>query len=351
LDLGYFTLTDICPGYGPARTPADQKVRDVVEESVLAEDMGFASAWLPEHHFGLFGCLPATAVALASVAARTRRIRLAPAVAVLPCADPLRLAEEYALLDVLSGGRVEFAAGRGYDEREYRAFESPFAESPERFREGLDLIRRAWTEEDFTFQGRFRHITDPITLLPRPVQRPHPRISVACFSRVSMDIALEDGYDILFAPFAAAMMFGSVQDGAKAFLQRARPGSQVKCSYFTALCHTHREEQEARERLIKYFRGIVPAFPKDPENTPPHIRYFIDIVRTLEGMQPGDLGEKSIVLGDAERCIATLEKCREGGVSEVILYFNFGDLPHAETVRSMERVAREILPHFSTGTA
>src|SRR5919205_1744107 len=117
MKFGYFTLTDNPVGYGSARRDTNQFLRDVMDEAILAEELGFHSAWLPEHHFGLFGCLPTPAQFLTYLAARTRRIRLAPATVVLPLNDPLRIAEEYASLDLLSDGRAIFCAGRGFDRR------------------------------------------------------------------------------------------------------------------------------------------------------------------------------------------------------------------------------------------
>ncbi|HXG22000.1 MAG TPA: LLM class flavin-dependent oxidoreductase [Methylomirabilota bacterium] len=105
-------------------------------------------------------------------AARTKRIQLAPATVLLPCHHPLRVAEEFALLDLLSNGRTVFSAGCGYDKREYDAFAVPFEESRGRFYEGLDLVRTAWTREEFTYHGRFYTIDEPLACLPRPVQKP-----------------------------------------------------------------------------------------------------------------------------------------------------------------------------------
>ena len=181
-------LNEDCSGLRGARRDPNQFLRDVLEECVAAEELGYHSAWVPEHHFGLFGCLPAPATFLAYVAARTKRIQLAPATVLLPCDHPLRVAENFALLDLLSDGRAVFSAGRGYDKREYDAFEVPFEESRDRFAQGLDLLRTAWTKEEFTYKGRFYSIPEPVTCLPRPVQKPHPPINVACFS-------LSDGRD------------------------------------------------------------------------------------------------------------------------------------------------------------
>jgi alkanesulfonate monooxygenase SsuD/methylene tetrahydromethanopterin reductase-like flavin-dependent oxidoreductase (luciferase family) len=305
---------------------------------------------VPEHHFGFFGCLPAPATLLAYVAAKTKRIQLAPATVLLPCDHPVRVAENFALLDLLSNGRAVFSAGRGYDKREYDAFEVDFAESRDRFSEGLDLLRIAWAKEEFTYNGRFYSIPEPITCLPRPVQKPHPPIYVACFSRPTVEMAAEQGFHTLFAPFAAAMMFGSVGAAVQTYkvlaTSHGHTDARAKCSYFTNVVDNKADELRTKERLLHYLHSILPAFPEDRASAPPHIAYFADIVERLKSMKPENLGERSLVTGDPEACIGTLRKCEAAGIEEVILYFNFGNFGHRETLKSMERFARDVMPHF-----
>jgi alkanesulfonate monooxygenase SsuD/methylene tetrahydromethanopterin reductase-like flavin-dependent oxidoreductase (luciferase family) len=353
--FGYFTLTDNPPAYAERRRDPNQLLLEVLEECVLAEDLGFHSVWVPEHHFGLFGCLPTPAVFLAYVAARTKRVKLAPATAVAPINQPLRLAEEWALLDLLSNGRTVFSAGRGYDQREYKGFEVPFAESRERFDEEMLLIRKAWTEEQLTFEGKFHRVESPVTILPRPVQKPHPPIYVACFSRPTVEMAARNGFHALFAPFAAAMMFGSLQQAAEEFKALARdagyPESRTMCSYFFGLADDAAAERRFKERVLWYLQGITPAFPSDRSTTPPHMLYMADIVDRLLTMEPEQLGERSVVTGSAAQCVDHLKRIEAAGIEEVILYFNVGAYPHADTVRMMERFAREVMPHFATEPA
>ena len=350
LRFGYFTLSDNSVGYGSRRRDPGELIREVVDQAILAESLGYSSAWLPEHHFGLFGVLPTPAQALTYIAARTTRLRLAAATVVLPCNQPLRAAEEWALLDLLSNGRAIFSAGRGYDEREYRGFEIPFEESRTRFDEELLIVRKAWTESNWTFSGRHHVIADPITVIPRPVQKPHPPVYVACFSEPTMRMAAEQGFHIIFAPFAAAMMFGSLAQAVARFKELAaaagHPDSKAMCSYFTCIADTPDEKRAAQERLLYYLTNFIPAVPQDPEKTPPHIRYFVDIAERVKRMQPQDLGERSIVTGTVEEVIQQFQQVEAAGIEEVICYFNFGLLPHAETVHQMERLSREVMPHF-----
>ena len=117
MQFGYFTLSDNHYDDNP-RAP-NQFVADIIDEALYAEAIGMHSAWIGEHHFSTLGVLSCPDLALAYIAARTQHIRLAPAVTVLPLHHPIRVAEQWASLDLLSGGRVDFAAGRGYDRREY----------------------------------------------------------------------------------------------------------------------------------------------------------------------------------------------------------------------------------------
>jgi alkanesulfonate monooxygenase SsuD/methylene tetrahydromethanopterin reductase-like flavin-dependent oxidoreductase (luciferase family) len=262
----------------------------------------------------------------------------------------LRVAEEYAALDLLSDGRAIFCAGRGYDRREYNAFQVPLEESRERFDEEIELVRKALSEEQFTFAGRFHRIDEPITVLPRPVQQPHPPMYVACFSRPTVETAARGGYNAIFVPFAASMMFGGLQQAADEFRARARAASQpepkVMCSYFLAIADTAAEVRAAQERLMFYLRGVSPAVVDETTPPPPHLAYLADLIKRVTGMQPQDLGERSIVTGDVERCVAVLKQVEAAGIDEVIVYFNFGAYSHPDTVRMMERFARDVMPHF-----
>lgn len=350
MDFGYFTLTDNAIGYGDRRRDHGEFLRSVVEDAILAEELGYDSVWLPEHHFGLFGVMPTPAQCLAYVAAKTSRIRLAPATVLLPCTQPLRTAEEYAVLDVLSNGRAVFSAGRGYDEREYAGFQIPFAESRTRFDEELLIVRKAWTEDNWTFHGRHHQIDEPISVFPRPVQQPHPPIYVACFSEPTMRMAAENGFNIIFAPFAASMVFGSLAAAVTTFKNLAasagHPNSTAMCSYFTCLADTAEEKLAAQRRLLFYLTNFIPAVPQDPEKAPPHIRYFVDIADRIKRMRPEDLGERSIITGNVEQVIQQFQNVKDAGIEEVICYFNFGLLSETETRLQMRRVAKEVIPHF-----
>lgn len=167
MDFGYFTLSDNRYS-GNERSP-EQLVREIYEQALFAEEVGLHSAWIGEHHFNLLGVNACPHMLLAQLAGATKRIRLAPAVVLLPVHHPLHVAEEWATLDLLSGGRVDFAAGRGYDRKEYAPFQAPFEDSAALFEEGLEIVWRAWIEPGrWSHRGKYYQFDD-VEVRPRPI--------------------------------------------------------------------------------------------------------------------------------------------------------------------------------------
>ena len=137
MEFGYFTLSD--NHYANSSRKPNQLVTDITAEALYAEQIGMHSAWIGEHHFNSLGVLSCPDLVLAYAAAKTKRIRLAPAVTVLPLHHPIRVAEQWATLDLLSNGRVDFACGRGYDRREYEPFSVSFDDNQSAFEEACKL--------------------------------------------------------------------------------------------------------------------------------------------------------------------------------------------------------------------
>ena len=348
MDFGYFTLSD--NHYVDNRRGANEFVADILDEAIYAEEVGLHSAWIGEHHFSALGVLSCPDLVLAHVAARTKRLRLAPAVTVLPLHHPIRVAEQWATLDLLSGGRVDFAAGRGYDRREYKPFNVSFEENQSIFEEGMTLLRRLWTsDERLSHHGKHYHFDD-VAITPKPVQRPLP-MYVASFSQPSIELAGRLGSGLIVAPFAAAMTFGGLKQVAELYhatcAKHGQKPQRRMCSYFTHFADNAAEEQAARARQIRYYKEcVIAAFPGDPKTAPPSYRYFVDMVDRLQKVQPEDLTENSVLLGKPQQMIDTLKKVEAAGFAEVILYFNVGLKPHAQVKDEMARFMEEVAPTF-----
>ena len=312
MEFGYFTLSD--NHYeNNARTP-NQFVSDITEEALHADRLGMHSAWIGEHHFNSLGVLSCPDLVLAYIAARTKHIRLAPAVTVLPLHHPIRVAEQWATLDLLSNGRVDFATGRGYDQREYLPFHVSFEDNQGIFDEGLEVVRKLWAAEDrITHQGKHYSFED-VRITPKPVQKPIPTY-VGSFSKPSIELAARLNCGLIVAPFAAAMSFGGLKQVADLYHESCakygtKPG-RLMCSYFTHFADNQAQEDAQRARQIRYYREcVIPALPGDPKTAPPSYRYFVDMVARLNKVRPEDLTENSVLIGSAQRIIGHAE---EGG--------------------------------------
>jgi len=348
MDFGYFTLSDNHYLRNP-RTP-NQFVADITAEALYAEELRMHSVWIGEHHFSSLGVLSCPDLVLAYIAARTRHVRLAPAVTVLPLHHPIRVAEQWSTLDLLSGGRVDFAAGRGYDRREYLPLNVSFDHNQGIFEEGMEVVRRLWSADGpISHRGKHYTFTD-VTITPKPVQQPLP-VYVASFSRPSIELAARLGCGLIVAPFAAAMSYGGLKQVADLYQETcAKHGTtpqRLMCSYFTHFADNAEEERAQRLRQIRYYKEcVIPAFPGDPATAPPSYRYFIEMVERLHKVKPEDLTENSVLLGSPGRITDTLKQVEAAGFHEVILYFNVGLKPHAQVKEEMARFMAEVAPAF-----
>jgi len=350
MDFGYFTLSD--NHYADNPRGANQFVADILDETVYADALGYHSAWIGEHHFNSLGVLSCPDLVLANAAARTKKIRLAPAVTVLPLHHPIRVAEQWATLDLLSNGRVDWAAGRGYDRREYEPFRVDFNDNQAIFEEGMELVRRLWAagSERISHEGRYYQFKD-VRITPQPVQKPIPSY-VASFSKPSIELAARLGCGLVVAPFAAAMTFGGLQQVSTLYRETcAKAGTKpqrLMCSYFTHFADDPAAEAAQRARQIRYYKEcVIPALPGDPKTAPPSYRYFIDMVDRLGKVKPSDLTENSVLLGSTQQMIDTLKKVQAAGFDEVILYFNVGMKPHPQVKDEMARFMAQVAPHFA----
>ena len=173
-----------------------------LERIEIMDRAGYDAVWLAEHHFSSFSVCPSVHMMGTMAAARTKRLRIGTGVSLAPFYHPLRLAEEVALLDVLSGGRVNWGAGRGFARVEFENFGVPPDESTSRFHEAVAIVLRAWTEKRLSFAGEhFRF--DGVEVLPKPLQQPRPPVWMAATSESSIDWAAGQGFSILMDPHAA----------------------------------------------------------------------------------------------------------------------------------------------------
>jgi alkanesulfonate monooxygenase SsuD/methylene tetrahydromethanopterin reductase-like flavin-dependent oxidoreductase (luciferase family) len=332
----------------------DEVLRRLLDDATYADALGYDSFWLTEHHFEPFGgLLSAPAVVLGSVAQRTSRIRLGIAVSLLPLHHPLALAEQWATVDVLSGGRLDLGIGKGFSRWEYTNFGVRFEEASERFDEALDVMLTAWQPGRFDFDGQYYRFRD-VQVLPKPVQQPHPRLwASAVRTRDSYEWAGRRGYDLLTAPFmmdrARLREYLDLYHGTLADAGHSPAGKEVLGNLHVCVAPTRAEAVEAAAPCFARMNAARdaalsrdPSFP-GPRPSGPHggsptaaVEELIRNARTL--------------VGSPEDCVRNLEVLRdELGVTHVIGTFHFGGMPRETVRRSMELFMREVAPHLRQG--
>ena len=195
MDFGLFFLMQRDDGW------SEQAVYDSALRQMLdAESLGYHSVWIAEHHFNDYGICPAPPVLASYIAARSTTLRLGMGVSLLPLHHPVDLAEQLAVLDVVSGGRLDVGMGRGGTLQDYQTFQSDRNDSRQRVEESIALMRQCWTGQPFDFQGRF-HSAERLHTRPRPTQRPHPPLYMAANSEDSVRSAARLGLPTLSSFF------------------------------------------------------------------------------------------------------------------------------------------------------
>ena len=327
---------------------------EYLEEIELAEELGFDEMWLTEHHFHPYGMAPSPNLILANVAARTKRIRLGNMVNILPLYDPLRLAEEYAMLDHLAHGRLNIGVGSGIRPDEFMRFRISLKEAKPRFYEALDVILRALAEDHFDYDGSFYHYTD-VSVVPRAVQQPLPPLVMAAQSADSVRWAGERGIPItqMYLPRDQTRdRVATYREAGKASNSQQLGTPSIRHFRPVYVGETMEQARSVAEpayfRFFQLFsRSTDPNFvTPSPDGWRHHITGALGHI--LPPMTYEQLDAENItVFGDPPRVREKLTELRdEGGMDGLGGMFVFGNLSHEQACRSMRLFAEEVMPAF-----
>lgn len=305
---------------------------EVFQQIEAAEAFGFHSVWFAEHHFSSYGVCPAPPVLLAAAAQRTNRIRLGVAVSVLPFHNPLEIAEQYAMVDIVSNGRLDFAVGRGYLAHEYAGFRIAREESAGRFDEALTILEKAWSGETFSFDGQYFHY-GPLTLNVLPVQQPRPPIWIAGLSQETYTSAPRRGYPIMGVPY----ILPHIKDLEPLLAGFNRVADEVKLA------------ARFREPTFAFHCYVGETDAQAEREAQAYIQQYVDTRAVGNTKSFAELQEKGlIIVGGPDRCIRLLRRLEQWGVQRILVILNYGGMPHSLVLRSMERLAKEVVPAFHT---
>lgn len=332
-----------CP---PGRMPRDV-YRDFADLCVHAEQLGFHGAWVAEHHFSDYGTLGGPPVFLSALAARTKKLRLGAAISVLPFHDPIRIAEDFAVVDVISDGRLEFGVGRGYQPKEFKGFGIEMGDARARFLESLEVVNRAWYQEQFDYNGKF-YSYQGISLRPKPVQDPVPTY-VASISPETFDLARQWGHGIM-----ASLLTNSAKQIIQG-LSNFRAGLSLERRWTQPIpiltpVYVGKSMDAAFAESLPgcrwYWDTVGKLLPQKGEKMDSSYHYFQklgektgggaeDLSRTMSRWPIGDANYVSEFLVDL---------CRKSTSDEVICFASLGAMPLKQAIENIERIARDVMP-------
>jgi alkanesulfonate monooxygenase SsuD/methylene tetrahydromethanopterin reductase-like flavin-dependent oxidoreductase (luciferase family) len=349
---------------------------EALEQIELADRMGFDTVWEVEHHFLTeFAHSSAPEVFLSAVAQRTKRIRIGHGVVLLPFKfnHPIRVAERVAALDILSDGRVEFGTGRS-SQYEQAGFGIDTEASRDMWQESLEIIPRMWTEDPFEYHGRFVDVP-PRSIIPKPLQQPHPPIWMAATSPQSWEIAGRNGIGILgLTIFVSVPQLAERVRSYKQALAQAKPvgrfvNDRVGAFTIVHVADTHAQAianggADAAINYLLYAFRVLGGFA-DPSGRGMEREYadleikstpYRDMIAkeypiivkmqrnqcTFEDLDAEDM----VIVGDVDHCIRKVERYQRAGLDHFIALMQADRIPHPQVMRSIELFGEEIIPRF-----
>lgn len=316
-----------------------------------AEAYGLDAMWIAELHVAPDRSVAAAPLILAAaIAQRTKRMKIGIAVQVLPLCHPLQLAEEVTTVDHLSRGRLIFGVGRSGFPRTYEAYGVPYAESRERFAETLDILKRAWTQEKFSYAGRWHSFKD-VCLVPKPYQRPYPEVRVAATSADTFPANGTAGY-----PIFCAVRFGTLSE----------LGPNLRAYQDAWRAAGHPERGKAYLRVPVYVAATEAAARGEPRDSIMEFyRYLgarIEESATLDGARPeeqraergarlqaigwDEVLRDKIIVGTPVQVAERLNGLKaELGLDGILAELNCGSrIPHANVLESLRLLCKDVIP-------
>lgn len=328
------------PRYGGRRLFAD-----MVEQAITAERLGYRSVTIPEHHLINILLTPSPLQMAVKVASVTERLDLVTSVAVLPIRDMRVFAGEVAQADILTDGRLVLGVGRGAFGYEMGRLGSPIEDSREKFDESLDVLVALLTREDVSWSGKYYEF-EPLTVMPRPLTRPRPRMMIASVSPEGISAMTRRGFDIQTTPLSGDDELFMRQVGAhkEAKAQMGAAGERLRIMA-SRIVYCARDAADARdkiERAYDYYKRFYNVRERNPAVVARGLIEPLPFRQTVE-----ELAANLVVCPPAEM-VDRLAPYQEAGIDEFILSSNLGQ-PQEEHIEAMERFAAQVMPCFTGG--
>ncbi|RYE43530.1 MAG: LLM class flavin-dependent oxidoreductase [Hyphomicrobiales bacterium] len=344
MDFGVMNLFSV-----PRNDGTDHGIIDEhLEEVQLADQLGFDTVWLAEHHFSHYGVAGSPLLMAAAIAERTERIKIGTAVLVLPFYNPLRLAEEIATLDIISQGRIVIGCGRGYQPNEFAGFGIDPTEARDRYNEVVDVLRLALSQENWSYEGKY-HKFNNITTYPRPITPGGPELVHAALNPESFTYLGSKGRRVLTSPTFAPLSrmkrcFNAYREALTEsgydqnefgfpFMQQCWPGTDDE------------DMQKAAEAALEWWRILGGVAPQSSEALASERERWERTQRNMDALTVEHLFTHGGAFGSpAKVAEMILDVKRELGITEYIGWFRIPTLDRDVSLRAMERFAKEVIP-------
>jgi alkanesulfonate monooxygenase SsuD/methylene tetrahydromethanopterin reductase-like flavin-dependent oxidoreductase (luciferase family) len=326
---------------------------EAFDEIDAAERWGLDAVWLAELHFAPDRSALSAPIAVASaVAARTRRMKIGTAVQVLPLCHPVRLAEEVATLDQISRGRVIFGVGRSSFPRSYKGYGVPYAESRQRFAEILEILKLAWTQPSFSYDGNYYRFDD-VSVVPKTYQKPYPPIRIAAASADTYATVGRLGHPILISLRLETLadVARSLQEYRRAFQASGHEGEgEVYLRIPIYIGETYQKARdEAEESMMHAFRYVGDRFQDSATQAGVRpIEHRTERAKRLQTITYDEALRDEIIVGTPEMAVDRLRALQqELGLDGIVAELNSGGLfPHARVMASLHLLCEQVMPSF-----
>jgi alkanesulfonate monooxygenase SsuD/methylene tetrahydromethanopterin reductase-like flavin-dependent oxidoreductase (luciferase family) len=344
---------------------------DALEQIELADKMGFDYAWEVEHHFLVeYSHSSAPEVFLAAASQRTKKIRLGHGVALLPYPfnHPIRVAERAAALDIISNGRVDLGTGRSITEQELGGFNIDPADSRPMWEEAVRMIPQMWQTESFSWEGDY-FVVPPRNVLPKPIQKPHPPMWMACTQPESFRIAGERGLGALSFGFIAPGVMEANLGVYRESIKNAEPvgafaNNQFAATSFACVAPTDEEAMEYGRPAAEFFQqsiGILFVPWGHKKDVPSSYQYYSTMAQMIEAQMAQNDGARRdfdeafesgvFCIGTPERVRKTVKAYEDAGVDQLIIMAQVARVPHEKVMQTIRLFGEEIIPAFKEKAA
>jgi alkanesulfonate monooxygenase SsuD/methylene tetrahydromethanopterin reductase-like flavin-dependent oxidoreductase (luciferase family) len=334
----------------------------LVDEAVLADELGYDNYWIGEHHFTRHGIVGNALTMAAFIAARTERIRLGTAVIILPLHNPVRIAEEAAMVDILSKGRLDLGVGSGYQRLEFKNLGVDINEGRARFAEALDIMNEAWTSESFAYDGQFNSWSseDNLMITPRVYQTPHPPIYVALSaSPATIDLAAKRNLRLLIG--GPSDLLGIAPEVIRRWQEAMvsygndPTGIDIPCAKGIYVAPTDEEADADLASVdvlwdLKILEQIGSPISPSGEVPPGYEVWNMRQANRRARLEENTAGTARLV-GSPDTVRERVRELQEMGLTSLFGTHGFPGLPAWKIQRSIELFGKEIVPHFKTDSA